>query len=361
MVRPGDQGDGEGDDDRGVGLFAPILGDGRPLLLVLAGGLLFAGGFALFLAATGEFLPHDIHYLGMSADDVCGIASCRVVDFMIHDRAAFGGTLVGLGVLYVWLTVFPLSNGEQWAWWVWLISGTVGFASFLSYLGYGYLDTWHGAGTLLLLLFYVVGMVRSRRLIAGPLDVRCLLRRPAWLGERDRFALGRALLLLGAVATAGGGLAILRVGLGDTFVPEDLDFMGVTAAELRAVNPRLVPLLAHDRAGFGGGVLTLGLTTALCLWCGRTSRHLHQAVALTGVASLTSAIGVHFVVGYTDAWHLLPAVTAAAFLVAGLALQHPGWPGSGRRGGEVPDDQRVEGVGLVEVAEVAGVVEHHQP
>ena len=82
--------------------------------------------------ATGAFLPHDLHYLGMSSDDLCDIASCRVVDFMIHDRAAFGGTLVGLGVLYVWVTAFPLSRGDQWAWWVWLISGPVGFASFLS-------------------------------------------------------------------------------------------------------------------------------------------------------------------------------------------------------------------------------------
>ena len=40
--------------------MAPVLGDGRPLLLALAGGLLLAGGFALFLAASGEFLPHDI-------------------------------------------------------------------------------------------------------------------------------------------------------------------------------------------------------------------------------------------------------------------------------------------------------------
>ena len=37
--------------------FAPLVGDGRPLLLAMAGGLVFAGGFALFLAATGDLLP----------------------------------------------------------------------------------------------------------------------------------------------------------------------------------------------------------------------------------------------------------------------------------------------------------------
>jgi hypothetical protein len=313
------------DDDR-RGYLATVLGDGRPMLLAVAGGLLFAGGFALFLAASGEFLPHDIHYLGMSSDDLGEVASGRIVDFMVHDRAAFGGTLVALGVLYVWLTAFPLSRGEQWAWWVWLTSGTVGFASFLAYLGYGYLDTWHGLGTLVMLPAYIVGMVRTARHLAGPPRLESLRRHGAWLGRGDRVTLGRAVLLLGAVATAAGGLAILRVGLGDTFVREDLDFMGLSATELHAINPRLVPLLAHDRVGFGGGVFTLGLTTALCLWYGRPSRHLHQAVALAGAASLIGALGVHFVVGYTDAWHLLPAGAAASCLIAGLALEHPGLP-----------------------------------
>jgi hypothetical protein len=317
--------------ERQVGLMAPVLGDGRPLLLVVAGGLLFAGGFALFLAATGELLPHDVRYLGMGADDLC-TAECRILDFMIHDRAAFGGTLVGLGILYLWLTVFPLAAGEQWAWWAWLVSGTVGFLSFLSYLGYGYLDMWHGVATLVLLPFYVVGMARSRRLV-GPLDVRALGHHGGWLARRDRFAAGRAVLLLGAAATAAGGLAVLRVGLGDTFVPEDLEFMDLTARQLHELNPRLVSLLAHDRAGFGGGVFTLGLTTMLCLWCARPSRHLHQAVALAGATSITAALGVHFLVGYTDLWHLLPAVAAAVSLAVGLAVHHPGVPLERSRGG----------------------------
>ncbi len=314
----------EGHESDRVGFLPPLVGDGRPLLLTFAGALLFSGGFMLFLAATGEFLPQDIHYLGMSADDLCGLASCRVVDFMVHDRAAFGGTMMGLGVLYVWLTVFPLSRGEQWAWWTWLISGVVGFLSFFAYLGYGYLDTWHGVGTLLLLPVFVGGLWRTRRLVGTPLTPRWLGRHGGWLRGHDRFSLGRLVLLLGAAAVASGGLAILRVGIGPTFVPEDLDFIGVSAAELRAANPRLIPLLAHDRAGFGGGVVTMGLTTMLCLWCARPSRHLHQAVALAGVVSLGAALGVHFAVGYTDLWHLLPPVVGAASLLVGLALQHPG-------------------------------------
>lgn len=306
------------------GFFSPLVGDGRPLLIAMAGGLMFAGGFAMFLAATREFLPHDVHYLGMTAADLCDIARCRIVDFMIHDRAAFGGTLFAMGVLYLWLAVFPLSGGEQWAWWTVLVSGVLGFLGFLAYLGYGYLDTWHGIGTLLMLPLFVVGLLRSRGSLAGPMTLRSLLTPGGWFVQRDRLALGRSILLLGALATAGGGAAILRVGIGETFVPEDLRFIGLGAEELRSISPRLVPLLAHDRAGFGSGVLTLGVTTALCLWCGGPSRHLHQAVIFAGTVALSAALGVHFVVGYTDAWHLAPPLVAASSLVIGGFLEHPG-------------------------------------
>jgi hypothetical protein len=44
------------------------------------------------------------------------------------------------------------------------------------------------------------------------------------------------------------------------------------------------------------------------------------------MVSLTVALGVHGVVGYTDFGHLLPALGAAATLVAGIALSHPGVP-----------------------------------
>jgi hypothetical protein len=109
----------------------------------------------------------------------------------------------------------------------------------------------------------------------------------------------------------------------DTFVPAGLRFIGLSAAELRAINPHLVPLIAHDRAGFGGGVFTLGLTTLLCLWCARPSRHLRQAVATAGLLSLSAALGVDMTVGYTDWWHLVPPAVVVALLLIGLALWRP--------------------------------------
>ena len=53
----------QGRDSRG--LLRAVVGDGTPLLVLTGVGLLFAGGFAMFLGLRGEFLPHDLRYLGI--------------------------------------------------------------------------------------------------------------------------------------------------------------------------------------------------------------------------------------------------------------------------------------------------------
>ncbi len=144
------------------GFFAAVVGDGRPLITFTGICLALSGAFALFQSATGHFLPHDTEFLRMTADDLCSINECRVVHFMVHDRVSFGGSLIAIAVMYVWLAEFPLKSREAWAWWLLLLSGIVGFGSFLTYLGYGYLDSWHGAATLALLPCFVSGLWLSR-------------------------------------------------------------------------------------------------------------------------------------------------------------------------------------------------------
>src|SRR5205823_11110667 len=99
------------------GLLEALLGDGRFLLILTGLFLVFFGAFALFLSATGHFLPHDVKYLGMTAEELCAYHDCRIVHFMFHDRVAFGGTLLAVGLLYLWLAEFPLKQRLAWAWW----------------------------------------------------------------------------------------------------------------------------------------------------------------------------------------------------------------------------------------------------
>ncbi len=308
------------------GLLTAIVGDGRPLLIFVGLMLMLVGFFALFLALTRHFLPHDIQYLGMGADELCAVHGCRIVHFMMHDRASFGGALVAIGLIYLWLAYFPLAKGEAWAWWIFLISGVVGFASFLAYLGYGYLDTWHGVATLVLLPCQFGGLLLTYRRLRESRHVRTLRQGALWGLPFSCQRVGQACLLAAGIGMTGAGLTIAVVGMTSVFVPQDLIYMGVDVAELRRLNERLVPLIAHDRAGFGGAVACLGLLVIGCVWRAPPSRSLWQVLCLAGLFAFVPAIGIHFVIGYEDPLHLAPAIGGAVIYGAGLLLYCPMCP-----------------------------------
>jgi hypothetical protein len=305
------------------GFLRELIGDGVPLLELTAAALFVSGAFAVFLSFRREFLPHDVAFLGMSARDLCAIADCRVVGFMFHDRVAFGGTLIAVATLYLWLAAFPLRQGLVWAWRAFLASGILGFGSFLAYLGYGYLDSWHGAATLVLLPMYAVGLVMTRPIAA--------MRVVGWLRSAEgrqappSVRLGRWLLLATGASLVLAGAVIVYLGMTEVFVAEDLGFMGVTRRMLDDVNVRLVPLIAHDRAGFGGGLATTGMLLLMCAWNAPPSRAFHQAVVIAGAAGFGCAIGTHFVEGYVNPMHLAPAFAGAALFAAGALCEIGGW------------------------------------
>jgi len=302
------------------GLLQALIGDGRSLLSFTGLSLVLAGSFALFLAATGHFLPHDLQFLRMTVEELCLINDCRIVHFMVHDRTAFGGALISIGLLYLWLAEFPLRRGEAWAWWLFALSGLLGFGSFLAYLGYGYLDTWHGLATLLLLPCFGLGLARSSKLLPKPLQLRALFKPALPLSWNSALGLGRICLLGVAIGMIAGGLTILIVGTTIVFVPQDLRYMNLSPADLDRINPRLIPLIAHDRAGFGGAILTTGVVVLFSVWCGPPSRSLWQVLALAGTTGFATAVGVHPAVGYNDFIHLAPAYLGAIVFFVGLAL-----------------------------------------
>lgn len=300
-------------------LFQALLGDGRFLIALTGMALLASGGFAIFQSLTGQLLPHDVQAIGMDAASLAHRATPNLVRFMFHDRVAFGGTLLAIGMAYCWLVDFPLSAGAAWAWWTLAISGAFGFISFLSYLGYGYLDTWHGIATLFLLPVFVAGMWRAQRLVPGPLDLS-LIWKPSARAESRPAALGRALLLFIGFGLIAAGLTILFVGMTRVFVPQDIVFIGLSPASLRGVSPVLVPLIAHDRAGFGGGLLSFGIILSMMMRHAPLSRSLVELVALMGLSGFGCAVGVHFAVGYTDLFHLLPAYLGFVIFLVSVAL-----------------------------------------
>lgn len=301
--------------------FARIsVGSSRFFVRMSALSLILSGLFAIGLGITGRFLPHDERFLGMTARELCSLHGCRIVHFMVHDRVSFGGAVMATGLLYLWLAESPLRRGEKWAWWALLLSGAVGFASFFAYLGYGYLDSWHGLATLALLPCFLLGLVTPSRSRNQWQSIRCL-RQPSVRGSyRSPAGVGRACLLSTALGLVAGGFTILVVGMTCVFVPQDLSYMGLRVEELHALNSRLVPLIAHDRAGFGGAVCSCGVVLFVSVWCGRPSRSLWCVLALVGAVGFGTAIGVHPAVGYNDVVHIAPAVAGAIAYLTGLLL-----------------------------------------
>lgn len=309
-------------DKKDIGIFPALLGDGRPILIFTGLSLILSGAFALFLSITGRFLPQDVQFLGMTADQLCTLDSCRIVHFMFHDRVSFGGSLIAVGSIYMWMAAFPLRRGEAWSWWLFALSGLIGFGSFLAYLGYGYLDSWHGVATAFLLPLFVIGMVKSHSVIRSPSSPATLFKPGAFIPWKSMFGIGRLCLLATAGGMIAGGLTIMIVGMTSVFVPQDLHFMGLSADQIRQINSNLVPLIAHDRAGFGGGICTCGIVVLFCVWCAKPSKSLWQVLCVAGVAGFATAIGVHPVVGYNDLGHLAPAIAGALMFVVGLALTY---------------------------------------
>jgi hypothetical protein len=292
-------------DDRG--LLDALLSDGRFLLTSTGLILALSGAFAIGQSLTGYFLPQDVHALGFDARQLAAASNIRVVHFMFHDRVAFGGTLLAVGFAYWYLAEFPLRERAAWAWWTFCVSGVCGFASFLTYLSYGYLDTWHGVATLLLLPVFAAGLWRARPPVVRVQDL--------WHPGQP-WTLGRRGLGFLAMSIIAAGVTIMVVGMTRVFVPQDLAFMGLSPADLQHVSPRLVPVIAHDRAGFGGGLFSTGIIILFLVRHAPLTRSFVQIVALMGLVGFGAAIGVHPAIGYTDFLHLAPAYLGALVFAA---------------------------------------------
>ncbi|RLS53776.1 MAG: hypothetical protein DWH91_13515 [Planctomycetota bacterium] len=264
-------------------------------------------------------LPYDEDFVGMSRDQLCGV-NPKLIDFMSHDRVTLAGAMISLGLCYGLLSVYGSRAGRHWAKVTIMASSFTGFFSFFAFLGYGYFDPFHAFVAAILFQFQLFGL-------AAPLSA-LRDRVPPTLREDQPWRTaqwGQLLLIIHAVALFVAGLVIVGIGSTSVFVREDLEFMNTTSAVLAEANPRIIPLVAHDRASFGGMLLGCGLATLLpVLWGFERGRPwLWWMLLASGVAGYGPAIGVHFAVGYTSSWHLAPAFGGASVLGCGLLLSKP--------------------------------------
>lgn len=273
-----------------------------------------AGLLAGAVALTAVVLPYDLRWVGLTRADLAA-ANPRLLDFMAHDRLSLAGTLVSLGLLYGMLTVFGVRRGVHWAARAMGGSIVVGLASFFLFLSHGYLDPLHAVLSGTIALLFVLG---RRWPATSPPDVPApdLVNDAAW----RRAMVGQLALVLLAAGLVGGGLTIAFVGGSRVFVASDLAFMHTSYERLAAVSRRLLPLIAHDRAGFGGALVATGVASGgVALWGFRRGAcWVWWTVLLSGLPGLAGTLAIHVAVGYTDAAHLAPVALVGALYAVGL-------------------------------------------
>ncbi|MCQ6562928.1 hypothetical protein [Paenibacillus mendelii] len=296
----------------------PSFWQGWGWMCLLGIGMIIGGIIAWIIAATTVVLPYDLSFLCTDAETLASINE-RLLPFMSHDRITLAGTMLSIGVLYYQLGRYGLRERLHWARTALMVSGIVGFSSFFLYLGYGYFDPLHATAAAILLPMFMLAM-RDRK--EEPYRRKTnVANNPTWrMAQRGQFmlvVLGFALVI--------GGITISTVGVTKVFVPEDLEFLMTSPAALDSANPNLLPLIAHDRAGFGGALLSNAIALlATALWgIQQGARWLWWTFLGAGTPAFAAAFSVHLYIGYMDFWHLSPAIFALVLYVLGLLLLYP--------------------------------------
>ena len=286
--------------------------------LFLGLGMLIAGSVVWWVGATRVVLPYDLVFLGLNRDALAGI-NPRLLGFMEHDRITLAGTLISIGLLYASLAWNGMRRGWRWSKRALAASGAVGFANLFLFLGFHYVDPLHialSAG--LFPLFALAFLLQTPRIVHPSRD---LDNDSAW-----RLGLTGQLFFIGlGVGLVVAGITISAVGITSVFVFSDLQFLQTTAVSLSNANAHLLPLIAHDRAGFGGALASDGVAvTLIALWgFRRGERWIWWTLLLAGLAGLLSGIYAHIAVGYLEFGHLFPVFVSGVVFILGLGFSGP--------------------------------------
>jgi hypothetical protein len=284
--------------------------------IVLGAGMAAGALLAAWIALTTVLMPYDEEFLGASRDEIAAF-NPRILDFMTHDRITLAGTMLTIALLYVALGLFGIRRGHHWAQRSVVYSALFGFFTFFAFIGFGYLDPLHAFVTAVLcqlfLLVVVLPIPERRRGAVLDLDNDAVWRRMQW---------GQLLFVVHAVGLLVAGSLIMAIGMTNVFVPQDLGFLGMSPEEISSFGLELVPLIAHDRASFGGMLIASGLAILLSTLWGfrRGDRWQWWAFLLAAIPPYAATLWIHLDIGYIDHLHLSPVYIGAGLVVLGLAV-----------------------------------------
>lgn len=280
-------------------------------LFITIGGII-----ALLFSMTTVILPYDEAFIGFSRDEIIAI-NPNIIYFMAHDRMTLAGTMISGGILFMNIARHGVQYGLHWARKAINVAATVGFLGILLFIGYGYFDWLHGVLWIILMPFFIHGWRKTTKSNRTPFS-KNRTNHPAWKqslwGQLCFVVLGFSFIL--------GGLIISLIGSTNVFVPTDIGFICMSPEQMNEINNRLIPLIAHDRAGFGSALISVGLLVLMIALWGyqQGAKWVWNSLLIGGIPAFCAGVVTHFVIGYTTFIHLLPAYFTIFLYVAGLIL-----------------------------------------
>lgn len=89
---------------------------GQLVMVGVGGGLAVAGAVISTVGFTSVFVPTDLDFLGAHVAHLRA-ADPHLLPFIAHDRAGFGGALVGAGLAILMISMWGWRRGQRWVWW----------------------------------------------------------------------------------------------------------------------------------------------------------------------------------------------------------------------------------------------------
>ncbi|URN95737.1 MAG: dihydroorotate dehydrogenase [Candidatus Pristimantibacillus lignocellulolyticus] len=286
---------------------------------LLFGISIFIGGLiALYFAFTSIILPYDESFIGLRRADILQI-NPLILSFMSHDRMALAGTMISGGILYIQLARHGLKYGMHWAKIAFHSAAIIGFLGIFLFIGYGYFDWLHGLFWLILLPIYYFSYKEGKAVIGTPYSNHGSNDRAWQLGNY-----GQLMFVLLGFSIVVGGIVISIIGVSKVFIATDLSFLCMSPEMIESINNKLIPVIAHDRAGFGGALVSVGLLVLmLSLWGFRQGeRWIWNTLAIGALPAFITGIGTHIYIGYTTFIHLLPVYFLVILYLVGLVLSY---------------------------------------
>lgn len=281
--------------------------------------ILIGGMIALYFAFTSIILPYDESFIGLTRGDLLQV-NPLILSFMSHDRMALAGTMISGGIIYIQLARHGIKANLHWAKIAFHSAAIIGFIGIFLFIGYGYFDWLHGLFWVILLPIYYFSFKEGKGVIGSPSSSH---------GQNDKawkYGLyGQLMFVMLGFLIVVGGIVISTIGVSKVFVSTDLSFLCMSPEMLESISQNLIPVIAHDRAGFGSALVSVGLLVLMIsLWGFRQGEGwIWNTLAIGAMPAFIAGIGTHIYIGYTPFIHLLPVYLLVILYLLGLVFSYP--------------------------------------